>query len=250
MSANFTVITLFPEMFPGPLEHSLSGKALEKKEWKLRVINMRDFSHSKHHKVDDTSFGGDFGLVIMCDVVHDALVYALTLHKNPIIVYLSPKGEVFKQEHVKRFWHRHSETNTRSSFAEAQDDELEIIFLCGRYEGIDERVLEYWRENHGLIELSLGDFILSGGEVAAITMMDAILRYQTVERKETLAYESFENCLLEYPHYTKPREWKGKQVPEVLLSGHHGDIAKWKKEMSEKITKEKRLDLWQKYLKT
>jgi len=262
---SFTVITLFPEMFPGPLGYSLSGKALQKKEWTLNIINLRDFSQSKHKKVDDISFGGDFGLVIMPDVVHDALTHALTLHKDPTIIYLSPKGEIFTQQHAKDFLNRrpthnrHSERSEESLDPSAmpQDDVIkkaqdgvEIIFLCGRYEGIDDRVIEYWRKNHGLIEISLGDFILSGGEIGALSIMDACLRYQTVERKETLQYESFENDLLEYPHYTKPREWKGMHVPDVLLSGHHKEIAKWKKEMSESITKEKRPDLWIKYLKS
>jgi len=199
---------------------------------------MRDFSTLKHKKVDDTSFGGDFGLVIRSDIVHDALTHAMTLHKNPLIVCLSPKGDVLTQEHVKRFM---------NSGPSTQDDNIEVIFLCGRYEGIDERVIEYWKENHGLLEISLGDFILSGGEIGALTIMDTLLRYQTVERQETLQSESFESGLLEYPHYTKPREWKGMQVPDVLLSGHHKDIEKWKQEMSEKITERRRPDLWRIY---
>ena len=246
---SFSVITLFPEMFPGPLGHSLSGKALDKKQWTLNVINLRDFSHLAHRKVDDISFGGDFGLVIRADIVHEALTHALTLHKNPDIIYTSPKGEVFNQSHVVSLrGDEGDEAIGRLLPASQARGRNDIIFLCGRYEGIDDRVIQYWAQNHGLIELSLGDFILSGGELAALTMMDACLRYQTIERKETLAAESFETGLLEYPHYTKPRVWNGMEVPEVLLSGHHQKIAAWKKGMSEKITKERRPDLWEKYL--
>lgn len=223
----FTVITLFEEIFPGPLGLSLSGRLLQKKGWHLNILNLREFSHLKHKKVDDISFGGDFGLVIRPDIVHNALIHALTLHKkDPIIIYLSPRGSVFKQSHVKEFLQH-----------------KEIIFLCGRYEGIDDRVIEYWSKHHGLIEISLGDFILSGGEIAALAIMDSCLRYHTIERTETLQHESFETGLLEYPHYTKPREWNGMEVPKVLLNGNHQAIAQWKKDMSVKITKERRPDL-------
>lgn len=229
----FTVITLFPEMFPGPLGHSLSGKALHDHKWDLQLINLRDFSHLKHKKVDDVSFGGDFGLVIRADIVHNALMHALSLSHNPLILYTSPRGTVFQQKHVRE-WNTYED----------------IIILCGRYEGIDDRVIQYWHIHHGLTEISIGDFILSGGEVAALTMMDACLRYETIARPETLATESFETNLLEYPHYTKPRVWNDIAVPDVLLSGHHQEIAQWKKKMSEDATKERRPDLWRNSIKS
>lgn len=221
-------------MFPGPLQHSLAGKGLKKKLWSLQTINIRDFSHLKHQKVDDVSFGGGAGLIIRPDIIHKALEYAVSLHTNPTIIYLSPKGESLNHSHIKKW---------------TQNKSKEIIFLCGRYEGIDERVIEYWKQKKNLIEISIGDYILSGGEIAAMTIIDACLRHVPgiLEQKETLKEESFEVELLEYPQYTKPREWKGKTVPDILLTGHHQAIKDWRKEMSEAVTKSRRPDLWEKY---
>ena len=220
------VLTLFPEMFPGFLGYSLAGKALAEGKCELNVVNIRDFATDKYKSVDDTPFGGGAGMVMKPSVL-DAAIKA-TYQKGDIY-YLSPRGNVFNQEMAH-------------SFA----NEEEITFLCGRFEGIDERIIEKWN----IKELSIGDFILSGGEPALLTMLDAVIRLLPNVMGNNLSEieESFENGLLEYPHYTKPQDFEGMKVPEILLSGHHQKINEWRLEQSKQITKERRPDLWAKYL--
>ena len=217
-----TVLTLYPEMFPGPLGCSLAGKALEGGIWALETVNVRDFARDKHATVDDAPFGGGPGMVMRPDVI-DAALNAVQ-PAGPAI-YLSPRGLTLDQARVK-------------ALASAPA----VTLLCGRFEGIDERVLEA----HRLEEISLGDFVLSGGEPAAIALIDACVRLLpgVVGAARSLAEESFEAGLLEYPHYTRPREWQGRAVPEPLLSGHHDRIREWRQDAAETITRERRPDLW------
>ena len=226
---NATVLTLFPEMFPGTLGCSLAGKALENGLWNLNKINIRDFANNKNGKVDDVPFGGGPGMVINAEVLDKALSSA-SAEEGPRI-YLSPRGIKFDQ-----------------AFAKDLSKEQGAIFICGRYEGVDERFLVY----NEIEEVSLGDFILSGGELGAQIIMDTVIRLlpNVVGKPEALLDESFETGLLEYPLYTQPRIWKGLEVPQVLLSGDHKKINLWKKKMSEMITKSKRPDLWAKYIKS
>tara|TARA_B100001093_G_C26683173_1_gene951382 strand:+ start:347 stop:1072 length:726 start_codon:yes stop_codon:yes gene_type:complete len=223
------ILTLFPEMFPGSLGQSLSGKALEKGLWSYDTVNMRDFGHGVHKAVDDTPFGGGAGMVLRADVLEDAL---LSLpHKAAKNIYMSPRGKPLTQNKVTEL--------TKIP---------EITILCGRYEGVDQRLLDA----HNFEEVSIGDYVLSGGEPAAIILMDACIRLLdgVMGNTQTPDEESFSNGLLEYPHYTKPASWtdsSGAQhdVPEVLTSGHHKKIAQWRKERSEAITKQNRPDLWE-----
>ncbi|MGE0251178.1 MAG: tRNA (guanosine(37)-N1)-methyltransferase TrmD [Dongiaceae bacterium] len=226
MSWTATILTLFPEMLPGPLGHSLAGQALQKGLWRLDVKNIRDFAPGKHQSVDDTPFGGGAGMVLKPDVI-DAALQNVKNAPGPKI-YLSPRGTPFTQK-----------------LAEEWAKGPGVTMLCGRYEGVDQRALDKWQ----LQEVSLGDFILSGGELAALSMLDASIRLLpgVMGKEESLTEESLSNGLLEYPHYTKPREWEGKAVPEVLLSGHHGQIEAWRKSQAEALTKERRPDLWALY---
>ena len=221
-----TILTLYPEMFPGCLGYSLMGKALAEKKWELNLINIRDFSSNNYHSVDDTPFGGGAGMVMQAEVVDKALMSANP--KGPIF-YLSPRGQTFTQ-------------NTAKEWAELD----EATFICGHFEGIDERVLEKWQ----IQEVSIGDFVLSGGEVALQAMLDATIRLipGVLGNAESVLEESFSNDLLEYPQYTKPQNWQGRLVPEILLSGNHAKIAAWRKEQSENLTKTRRPDLYEKYL--
>lgn len=221
------VLTLFPEMFPGPLGQSLAGKALERGAWTLEAIDIRDFAADKHRTVDDTPFGGGPGMVMRPDVVDAALAHAMRDGLAPAI-YLTPRGRVLDQALVKQL-----------------ADGPGAVLLCGRYEGLDERVIEA----RGLMEVSLGDFVLSGGEPAAIALMDAVVRLLpgVMGAEETLAEESFEAGLLEYPHYTRPADWCGRQVPEVLMSGHHEKIRAWRRSQAEEATRLRRPDLWAAY---
>jgi tRNA (guanine37-N1)-methyltransferase len=233
---NATVLTLFPDIFKNVFDNAIAGKAKEKKIWDLKTINIRDFSESKHKKVDDTVFGGGAGMLMTPEVVHKSLEFAVSSYeKKPPICYLTPRGMPLKQKKIK---------NWVKNFPQG------IILLCGRYEGIDQRVIEYWQENHNLEEVSIGDFVLSGGEIAAINLIDACVRIlpNVLENEEAKDIESFELDLLEYNQYTKPRVWKDKIVPDVLLSGDHKKIAAWRKLEAENITKEKRPDLWEKYM--
>jgi tRNA (guanine37-N1)-methyltransferase len=222
MTWRASILTLFPEMFPGPLGHSLAGKALENRIWAIETIQMRDFATDRHHSVDDTPFGGGAGMVLRPDVVDAALDQVAD--GRPILC-LTPRGRRFSQADAVRF---------------AGGDG--VILLCGRYEGIDQRVIDARR----MEEISLGDYVLSGGEPAALVLLDAIIRLLpgVMGAANSVAEESFSHGLLEYPHYTRPAEWCGRRVPDVLLSGHHGAVAAWRREQSELITQERRPDLW------
>jgi tRNA (guanine37-N1)-methyltransferase len=222
MTWRASMLTLFPEMFPGPLGHSLAGKALENRIWSLNTIQIRDFATDRHHSVDDTPFGGGAGMVLRPDVVDAALD---RIADGRPILCLTPRGRRFTQRDAARL-------------AEAEG----VILLCGRYEGIDQRVIEA-RE---LDEISLGDYVLSGGEPGALVLLDAVIRLLpgVMGAAESAAEESFSHGLLEYPHYTRPAEWRGRRVPDVLLSGHHGAVSTWRREQAEQITKERRPDLW------
>jgi tRNA (guanine37-N1)-methyltransferase len=221
------VLTLFPEMFPGPLGHSLAGRALERGDWALDAINIRDFATDKHSTVDDNPFGGGAGMVMRADVLDRALE-TVADPRGPVI-YLSPRGAPLTQDRAKEL-------------AEAPA----VTLLCGRYEGVDHRLIEA----RGLEEVSLGDFVLSGGETAALALLDACVRLLpgVLGAPESLAEESFERGLLEYPHYTRPAEWNGRRVPDVLLSGNHAAIAAWRLAQAEAITKTRRPDLWSAYI--
>jgi len=222
MTWRASILTLFPEMFPGPLGHSLAGKALENGIWSLETIQIRDFATDRHHSVDDTPFGGGAGMVLRPDVV-DAAMNAVA-DGRPLLC-LTPRGRRFSQADAVKL-----------------ASEGGVILLCGRYEGIDQRVIDA-RE---MEEVSLGDYVLSGGEPAALVLLDAIVRLLpgVMGAAESAAEESFSHGLLEYPHYTRPAEWAGRRVPEILLSGHHGAVAAWRHDQAETITKERRPDLW------
>jgi len=226
---NATVLSLFPEMFPGTLTFSIAGKALVNNLWYLNTINIRDFSNDKNGKVDDVPFGGGHGMVLKPEVLDRALKSVVD-HNGPRI-YLSPRGRKFDQ-----------------SFAKDLSKEKGVVFICGRYEGVDERFLTH----NDIQEVSVGDYVLSGGEIGAQLIMDATIRLlpNVIGNSQGLVEESFESDLLEYPLYTQPRVWNGIEVPEVLLSGDHKKIEIWKIKMSEKITKLKRPDLWSKYIKS
>ena len=224
-----TVLSLFPEMFPGTLGLSIAGKALKNDIWSLKMINIRDFSDDKNGKVDDVPFGGGHGMVIKPDVIDKALNSVIDA-KGPRI-YLSPRGEKFDQRYAKSL-----------------SEEKGAVFICGRYEGVDERFLD----DNDIIELSVGDYVLSGGELGVQIVLDATIRLlpNVIGNPEGLIEESFEKNLLEYPLYTQPRVWKNRKVPEVLLSGDHQKIKEWKIKKAEEITKLKRPDLWSKYIKS
>ena len=221
-----TVLTLFPEMFPGPLGYSLAGKALRAGLWALNPVDIRDFARDKHGTVDDTPFGGGPGMVMRPDVV-DAALQSVADNPGPTI-YLTPRGRPLDQAMLE-------------GYAAGPG----VTLLCGRYEGVDERVISA----HGLDEVSLGDFVLSGGEPAAIALLDASVRLLpgVIGDTDSLGEESFEGGLLEYPHYTRPQEWRGQPVPEVLLSGHHEKIRAWRLAQAEDITRRRRPDLWTAY---
>ena len=222
------VFTLYPEYFPGPFKKGLYGKAIEKKIWDLRTVNIRDYAIDKHKTVDDTPYGGGSGMLIKPDVLAKSL--DKNINRDEKIVYLSPKGKVFNQKIAKEL---------------SLDKKVNII--CGHFEGIDQRVLE----NRKIDEISLGDFVLSGGETATYVFLDAILRLipGVLGNEKSTSEESFENGLLEYPQYTKPQIWEEKSVPNVLLSGDHAKIKDWRLSQSEAITRDRRPDLWQKYNK-
>lgn len=221
------VLTIFPAVFPGVLAESLAGKALDSGAWALEVLDIRDFAQDKHRSVDDTPFGGGAGMVMRPDVI-DAALSALEPMPGPVI-YLSPRGSVLTQERVKGL-----------------AVEPGATLLCGRYEGVDQRVLEA----RGVEELSIGDYVLAGGEVAAMVLIEAVVRLLpgVMGNDESATEESFERGLLEYPQYTRPASWRGRQVPEVLASGHHDKIRQWRLAKAEEITKQRRPDLWAQYL--
>ena len=219
----FDILTLFPEMFEG-IKQSIIGKAIEKDLIEINLINIRDFSKDKHKKVDDTPYGGGAGMVLRPDVVYDA--YSSIKSDNAKVIYLSPKGKTLNQEKVKEL-----------------ANEKHIILLCGHYEGIDQRVLDEIVDE----EISIGDYVLTGGEIPAMVLIDSVSRYvDGVITKESVEEESFSNGLLEYPQYTRPEMFLDKKVPEVLLSGHHENIRKWREEKSLEITRHNRPDLLKK----
>ena len=219
----FDVLTLFPEMFES-LNKSIIGKAIEKQIIYINLINIRDFSKDKHKKVDDTPYGGGAGMVMRPDVVYDA--YESVKKENAKVIYLSPKGTKLNQKKV----------------IELSKSE-HLILLCGHYEGIDQRVIDEIVDE----EISIGDYVLTGGEIPAMVLIDAVSRYvEGVISNESVEEESFTNNLLEYPQYTRPEKFHEKKVPEVLISGHHENIKRWRQEKSIEITKKKRPDLFEK----
>ena len=222
------VLTLFPEMFPGTLGLSLAGQGLKDGAWTLEAMDIRDFAYDKHRSVDDAPFGGGPGMVMRPDVVSDAIAAATRADPALALIYLTPRGRPLDQARVRQL-------------AEGPG----VTLLCGRFEGLDERVLDA----HAMEEISIGDFVLSGGEAAAIAVIDACVRLLpgVVGTSESLAEESFEDGLLEYPQYTRPREWDGRAVPEVLVSGHHEKVRDWRRQQAEAITRERRPDLWARY---
>ena len=238
---NFKIFTIFPELFPQILAKSITGEALNKNLWKLDIINIRDYGFDARKTVDDAPFGGGAGMVFRPDVLHNALEKNILQNpqnlKKPKIIYLSPRGKVFNQK-----------------MAQELSQESEINIICGRYEGIDQRIIDIY----DVEEISIGDYVLSGGEIASYVVIDAILRNVkgVLGAEQSLEQESFGNIentdyeyLLEYPHYTRPANFLEKEVPAVLLSGHHANIEKWRKEKAEEITQKNRPDLFEKYLK-
>ena len=227
MNWSATVLTLFPEMFPGLLGHSLPGAALRDGKWLLEARDIRDHAVNRHRSVDDTPYGGGAGMVMRADIV-DAALEAATAAGRPEI-YLSPRGRRLDQ-----------------AMAEGLAAGDGVVLLCGRYEGLDERVIEA----RGMQEVSLGDFVLSGGEYAAMSLIDACVRLLpgVLGAAESLAEESFQTGLLEYPQYTRPAEWRDRTVPDVLLSGHHERIQHWRLTEAQRVTRERRVDLWSRYV--
>lgn len=224
-----TVLTLFPDMFPGPLGVSLLGEALKKNLWTLDVVNIRDFALDKHQTVDEPGFGGGPGMVMRADVIDRVLHAIVKEGTHPRLIYLSPRGTPLQQA-LCRTW----TTEARP-----------LILLCGRFEGVDQRVLDFWQFE----EISLGDFVLTGGEIAAMALIDSCVRLidGVVGDRTSLEDESFSQGLLEYPHYTRPRVWQDLEVPPVLLSGHHAQIQQWRRQQAEALTQHRRPDLWTHY---
>ncbi len=225
-----TVVTLFPEMFPGPLGCSILGNGLRNGLWKLDTIQIRDHATDKHATVDDTPYGGGPGMVMKAEVVDQAMEEGISRQSGRQLIYLSPRGKPLTQSYARHL----------------VNDFSGVILLCGRFEGVDQRILD----TKELEEISVGDYILTGGEVPALVLLDVCARLVpgVIGKQESLAHESFENGLLEYPHYTKPQSWKNKIVPEVLLSGDHQKIAQWRQDQAEKITQVRRPDLWETYI--
>ncbi len=216
----FDVLTLFPEMF-APIEQSILGRAIENKLIDINLVNIRDFSENKHKKVDDTPYGGGAGMVMMPDVVYRA--YQSVKSEDAKVIYMSPQGQTLNQKKV-----------------EDLSKEKHLILLCGHYEGIDQRVIDKIVDE----EISIGDYVLTGGEIPAMVLIDSVSRYvEGVLNKDSTNEESFTNGLLEYPQYTRPEVFEGEKVPEILLSGHHENIEKWRRKKSIEITKQKRPDL-------
>ena len=224
------VLTLFPAMFPGPLAQSLAGKALDDGIWALDAIDIRDYAKDKHRTVDDAPFGGGAGMVMRPDVV-DAAIRAKRDpdHASDPLIYFTPRGRLLDQRRVEKL-----------------AAERRVTMICGRFEGVDQRVLDA----HGAEEISIGDVVLSGGEPAALVLMDAVVRLLpgVIGREASLEEESFARGLLEYPHFTRPQTWDGRAVPEELLSGHHERIRAWRQSRAEEATRQRRPDLWARYV--
>ena len=220
------VITLFPDVFPGVLGESLTGKALQNGLWQLETIDLRSFGVGKHCNVDDTPAGGGAGMVLRADVLGAAIDHAMAgVEGTWPLIYLSPRGKPMTQSLMQDLAHADG-----------------VTLLCGRFEGVDERVLEHY----GVQEVSLGDFVMTGGEIAAQALIDATVRLipEVLGNAESAVDESFSSGLLEHPQYTRPAVWKGRAIPEVLMSGHHGKVAAWRQEQAEAITKARRPDMW------
>ena len=222
------IFTLYPEYFPGPFEIGICKKAFEKKLWDLKLINIRDYADDKHKTVDDTPYGGGLGMLMRPDVVAKSL--DANLDEKETVYYLTPKGKIFNQDIAKDIVKKNK-----------------VNILCGHFEGVDQRVLD----SRNVEEISIGDFILSGGEMASFVVLDTVLRLVpgVLGNLNSTKDESFENGLLEYPQYTKPQIWEKLSVPDILLSGDHNKIKSWRLSQSEAITRHRRPDLWQKYKK-
>lgn len=225
MTWRASILTLFPDMFPGPLGLSLAGRAMESGIWSLQAVNIRDFATDRHRTVDDTPFGGGAGMVMRPDIVDAAVA---SVDDGRPLLCLTPRGRRFTQADARRL---------------ADGDG--VVMLCGRYEGIDQRVIDA----RGMEEVSLGDFVLSGGDLAAMAMLDSAVRLLpgVMGAAASAEEESFSAGLLEYPHYTRPAEWRGRAVPPVLVSGNHGAVAAWRRGEAERVTRERRPDLWAEY---
>ncbi|MCK5933947.1 MAG: tRNA (guanosine(37)-N1)-methyltransferase TrmD [Fulvimarina manganoxydans] len=219
-----TILTLYPDMFPGPLGVSLAGKALSRGDWSLKTVQIRDFGRGKHRLVDDTPAGGGAGMVMRPDVVAEAIDHAAPEGDKRPKLMMSPRGRPLDQDFVRGL-----------------ADGPGAVILCGRFEGVDERVIEA----RGLIEVSIGDYVLSGGEIASLVLLDAVVRLLPGVMGNALSgtHESFENGLLEHPHYTRPAEWEGRTIPPVLTSGDHGAVERWRQTEAERLTAERRPDL-------
>jgi tRNA (guanine37-N1)-methyltransferase len=233
MSWDVKILSLFPHLFPGPLSESVVGNALKEGYWSLESFNIRDYATDRHKTVDDTPYGGGSGMVMKPDVLGSAIENCFLKNNNPII-YLSPRGKKLDQATSNKLI----------------NDNNGINLLCGRFEGIDERIIN----KYCIIEISIGDYVLSSGDLAALVLIDACVRILpgVIDRsaeEESFAVGGAFECLLEYPHYTKPSEWKGLKVPEVLLSGNHAKISAWRLEEAKKKTEEMRPDLWELYNK-
>jgi tRNA (guanine37-N1)-methyltransferase len=224
MPFHATILTLFPEMFPGPLGVSLAGEALRTGLWSLEARDIRDHGLGKHRTVDDTPSGGGAGMVLRCDVLGAAIDAALTPDDTRPRLLMSPRGRPLTQAFVR-------------DLAAGPG----ALIVCGRFEGVDERVIA----GRGLTEVSIGDYVLSGGELGAMVLLDAIIRLipGVMGSEHSGSEESFENGLLEYPHYTRPREWEGREIPAIVTSGDHAKVAKWRKDEAKRITRERRPDL-------
>ena len=222
------IFTLYPEFFPGPFDKGIYGKAIEKKIWKMDIINIRDYTEDKRKTVDDTPYGGGSGMVMRADIIANSL--DKNLGPDEKVYYLSPRGKLLNQDIAKKI-----------------SNEKHLNMLCGHFEGVDQRVLD----NRNIEEISIGDYIISGGETASYIVLDSVLRLLpgVLGNKDSIVNESFENGLLEYPQYTKPQIWQKNKVPEVLLSGDHAKIKDWRLSQSEAITRDRRPDLWQKHNK-
>ncbi|MDY6506487.1 tRNA (guanosine(37)-N1)-methyltransferase TrmD [Clostridioides difficile] len=225
----FHIMTLFPEIFNSYMDESIMKRAVEKGIIEVHIYNIRDFSNNKHKKVDDYPFGGGAGMVMTPQPIYDTYKHIITTHNinNPSVICLTPKGKVYNQ-----------------SMAKQMSLKEDIILLCGHYEGIDERIIDLIVTD----EISIGDYVLTGGELPALIMIDSISRLipGVLNQEESFEEESFKDNLLEYPHYTRPRDFEGLKVPEVLLSGNHKKIDEWRREESIRITKERRFDLYKK----
>nr|WP_319486841.1 tRNA (guanosine(37)-N1)-methyltransferase TrmD [uncultured Cohaesibacter sp.] len=221
-----SVLTLYPDMFPGPLGTTLAGRALENGIWSLEAVHIRDFAEGKHRNVDDTPAGGGAGMVLRPDVVARAIDHVTGEGDTRPRILLSPRGKPLTQKKVHQL-----------------KDAGGVILLCGRFEGVDQRVIE----GRELEEISIGDYILSGGELGAMVLMDAVVRLLpgVMGKVASGEEESFESGLLEYPHYTRPTVWEGREIPEILSSGHHGNIAKWRQQQAIELTKDRRPDLYE-----